>query len=124
MAAVAAGIAFIIITHTVTDLILESLGVFPPPDQGLHVTWMLVTALAYRVIFEAGGAFLTAWLAPSRPMLHAIILGAIGFVMATAAAVVAIPMNLSPAWYPIALVVFAVPAAWLGGTMYTGRKAG
>ena len=116
--AVLAGIIFIIVTHSVTDLVLESLGIFPPPSQGLHITWMLVTALTYRVIFEVGGSYITAALAPSKPMTHSMILGAIGLVMGTAGAIVAIPMNLSPAWYPIALALSALPTAWLGGTIY------
>jgi len=40
--AIVAGIVFIV-THTVTDLVLEKLGIFTPPDQGFHTTWMVVT---------------------------------------------------------------------------------
>jgi hypothetical protein len=47
-------------------------------------------------------------------MLHGIILGVIGLVSALAAAVAVIPMGLSPAWYPIALVIVAFPSVWLG----------
>jgi hypothetical protein len=49
-------------------------------------------------------------LAPSRPMLHALVLGFIGLALSTAAAVVLIPMDLGPAWYPIALAVLRFPA--------------
>ncbi len=121
--AVLAGMIFIVVTHTVTDKVLESAGIFPPPDQGLHVTWMLVTALVYRVLFQVAGSFLTAWLAPSRPFLHGMIIGVIGLVLGSLAAVVAIPMHLSPAWYPIALALSAVPSAWLGATIYTSLRA-
>jgi hypothetical protein len=115
--AVLAGIIFIIATHSLTDLVLESLGIFPSPDAGLHTTWMLVTATIYRSIFNVGGGYVTAALAPDRPMLHAIILGAIGTAVAAAAAVFVIPMNLSPAWYPIGLAVLALPCTWLGGKL-------
>ena len=117
--AVLAGMIFIVATHTLTDFVLESLGIFPSPDTGLHTTWMLVTATVYRSIFNVGGGYVTAALAPDRPMLHAIILGSIGTAIGAAAAVVFIPMNLSPAWYPIALAVLALPCTWLGGKLKT-----
>ena len=46
--AVLAGIIFIVASHSATDLMLEKLGIFPPPDQGFHITWMVVTATVYR----------------------------------------------------------------------------
>jgi len=121
--AVLTGMIFIVVTHTGTDKILEGAGIFPPPDQGLHITWMLVTALVYRVLFQVAGSFLTAFLAPSKPFQHGMIIGVIGLILGSVAAVVAIPMHLSPAWYPIALALSAVPSAWLGATMYTSLRA-
>ena len=40
--AVLAGMIFIVVTHTVTDLVLEKVGIFTPPEQGFHITWMVV----------------------------------------------------------------------------------
>lgn len=117
--AILAGMIFIVVTHTVTDFVLESLGIFPPPGEGYLVTWMAVTATIYRSIFTVIGAYITAALAPSRPMLHAVILGLIGTVVGAVAAIVTIPMNLGPAWYPIALAVLALPCTWLGGKLET-----
>jgi len=34
----------------------------------------------------------------------------------------AIALNLGPAWYPIALVVTALPCGWLGGVLHRGGK--
>ena len=120
--AVLAGLLFIAISHTAVDKILEGLGIFPRPDQGLHVTWMLLLALAYRTVLSIVGCYITAALAPSRPMLHALILGFIGLVISTIAAIAFIPMNLSPAWYPVALAVVSVPCAWIAG-MLAERKS-
>ena len=117
--AVLAGIVFIVVTHTVTDLVLEKLGIFTPPDQGFHITWMVVTATIYRSIFTVGGGYLTAALAPNRPMLYAVILGLIGIAASTAGAIVMIPRDLGPVWYPIALIVLALPCTWLGGKLKT-----
>jgi hypothetical protein len=45
------------------------------------------------------------------------ILGLIGLVVGTLAAIATIPMKLGPAWYPIALAVLALPCVWLGGRL-------
>ena len=119
--AVLAGFVFIVITHNVTDFILESLGIFTPPTQRFDTTWMVVTALVYRIVFSIAGCYITAWLAPSRPMLHAFILGGIGLVLSTIAAIMLIPMDLGPAWYPIALAVISLPCGWVGGKLYERR---
>ena len=115
--AVLAGLLFIGFTHTLTDTILETSNVFPPPSEGLHVTWMVLLALGYRVVLSIAGCFITAKLAPQNPMKHALILGFIGVFLATFGAVVAIPLNLSPTWYPIALIIVTLPCAWLGGKL-------
>jgi hypothetical protein len=114
---------FIFLTHNGTDLILESLGIFTPITERFETTWMVVTALVYRILFSIAGCYVTAWLAPSRPLLHAMILGTIGLVLSTAAAIVLIPRDLGPAWYPIALAVSALPCAWIGGKLVQDRLA-
>ena len=115
--AVLAGIIFIFISHPTVDYILESTGIFTSPGQGFHTTWMVVTATVYRTILSIVAGFITAKLAPSQPMKHALALGMIGLALSTAAAIIVIPMDLSPAWYPIALAVLAVPSAWAGGAL-------
>jgi hypothetical protein len=113
--AVFAGLVFIVVSHTAVDMLLEAAGIFPPPGEGLHVTWMLLFVTAYRTVLSVAGCYLAAFLAPRRPLKHAIVLGIIGLIGASAAAVVVIPMELSPDWYPIALAVLALPSAWIGG---------
>ncbi|HVQ36724.1 MAG TPA: hypothetical protein VMS31_04290 [Pyrinomonadaceae bacterium] len=117
--AILAGMIFIVVTHTLTDFILESLGIFPQPSQGLHTTWMVVTATIYRSVFTVGGGYVTAALAPNPKMRYVLILGLIGLVISTFAAIATIPMKLGPAWYPIALAVLALPCVWLGGKLRT-----
>jgi len=119
--AVLVGFLFIGISHTAVDKILEGLGIFPDPTQGLHITWMLLLALTYRTVLSIVGCYFTALLAPSRPMLHALVLGFIGLVISTIASIAFIPLNLSPAWYPIALAVLSVPCAWIGGALAEQR---
>jgi uncharacterized BrkB/YihY/UPF0761 family membrane protein len=96
--AILAGIVFIVVTYTATDFVLEKLGIFTPPDQGFHTTWMVVTATIYRSVYTVAGGYLTAALAPNRPMRHVMILGTIGTAAGIIAAIVTIPMRIAPAW--------------------------
>jgi hypothetical protein len=66
-------------------------------------------------IYAAAGGYVTASLAPNRPLRQAIILGIIGIAASILGAVVG--WDLSPHWYPIALIITALPGRWLGGTL-------
>ena len=119
--AVLAGLVFIFVTHTGVDRILEASGIFPPPEHGLHTTWMLILATAYRVILSIAGCYITARLAPSRPLAHALVLGSIGVIGSLAGLSMAISQNLSPLWYPIGLAILSLPSAWVGGKLAEHR---
>ena len=62
--AILAGMIFIVVSHTGTDFVLESLGIFTQPNEGFHTTWMVVTATIYRSIYTVAGGYITAALAP------------------------------------------------------------
>lgn len=113
--AILAGFLTVVILSVGTDFVLETLGIFPPAGQGLFVSWMLILALIYRIIYTIAGGYVTAILAPDRPMQHAIILGIIGIVFAIIGTIVG--WKLSAHWYPIALVITALPCTWLGGKL-------
>ena len=78
--AVVAGVLFIIIVTSLVDLALHALGVFPPIDQPLGDP-LAALATSYRIVISIGGAWLTARLAPTKPMKHALILGLVGTVL-------------------------------------------
>lgn len=113
--AVIAGFITVVILSTVTDMVLEKLGIFPPPTGGLFVTWMLLLAFAYRSAYTVLGGYVTARLAPENPKQLVTILGIIG-TLAGIGGVVA-GWNLSAHWYPIALAVTAFPLVWFGGSL-------
>ncbi len=114
--AVLAGFLAVVVLSVVTDLVLEKLGIFPPPSEmGLFVTWMLALAFIYRSVYAVVGGFITAKLAPTRPMFHVNILGILGTIGGIAG--VFAGWNLSAHWYPIALAVTAFPLVWLGGKL-------
>lgn len=119
--AVLLGLIFIVVTHIGTDTILESLRIFPPPDKGFHVIWMLVTASIYRSIFTIGGGYVTAWAAPTPKMRYVIILAAIGLVAGIGGVVFAISQGFTDTWYPVYLAVSGPVFVWIGGKL---RKKG
>lgn len=122
--AVVAGVLFIIVVTTLVDILLHAVGVFPPEGRPIDDAQALL-ATTYRIVIGVAGAWLSALLAPSKPMKHALILGATGTVLATAGVIVTWNLGLGPRWYPIALVVLALPQSWAGGRLYellAGRK--
>jgi len=115
--AVVAGFIAVFILSVATDYILESLHIFPPISGGLFVTWMLVLALLYRNIYAIIGGYITASLAPTKPMKHTIVLAILGFTGALIGLITTWGKGLGPEWYPILLVVLAIPSVWLGGKL-------
>jgi len=115
--AVVAGVLAIIIVTTLVDLALHAAGVFPPTDQPLS-DGLAALATLYRIVISIGGAWLTARLAPSKPMKHVMILGIVGLVLGLVGVVATWNLGLGPRWYPIALAVLAIPQCWVGGKIY------
>ena len=115
--AVVAGVVAIIVISTVVDIVLHAVHVFPPMNQPINDAQALL-ATVYRVIIGVGAAYLTASLAPDRPMRHAMILGYIGLYLALVGVIATWNMALGPRWYPIALVVLAIPQCWAGARIW------
>lgn len=111
--AVLAGFVVVFILSVGTDFVLESTHLFPSPNEQVNRPEILAIALAYRCLFTVIGGWVTARLAPGRPVLHALILGAIGTLVAIAGCFVM--WKVGQHWYPVALVVTAIPCTWLGG---------
>ncbi len=122
--AVVAGVIFIMIISTLVDIVLHAVGVYPPWDQPIG-DGLALLATSYRIVISVAGAWLTARLAPDKPMKHALILGVVGTVLGIAGVVATWNAELGPRWYPIALAVLAIPQCWVGGKIYEmqSRKA-
>lgn len=112
------GFIVVVILSLGTDQVLHMLKVYPPWDQPMNDTDDNLLALGYRIVYGIIGGYLTARFAPYSPMRHALIGGAIGFVISTAGAIAAINMKLGPIWYPILLALTALPCSWLGGVLH------
>jgi hypothetical protein len=114
--ALLAGFVIVVALSILTDVILHITGVYPPLGQPAPDA-LLGLATVYRTVFGFAGSYLTARLAPYAPMGHALIGGAIGLALALAGAVAtwSHPEKFGAHWYPVALVVLALPTAWVGG---------
>jgi hypothetical protein len=113
--AILAGFLVVFVLSTLTDFALEALGVLPPATEGLFVTWMLVLALAYRIVYTVLGGYVTARLAPRNPQYHVHVLGIVGTIAGCVG--IYVGWNMSDHWYPIALAVTAYACCWYGGQL-------
>jgi hypothetical protein len=113
------GFITVVVLSLGTDQILHVLKVYPPWGQPMYEPGLNLLALAYRIVYAILGSYIAARFAPRNPIRHAMALGIIGLVLSTAGAITTITKyDLGPAWYPIALVVTALPCAWIGGALY------
>src|SRR5438552_6907836 len=102
IAAVLAGLLIIVVLSTVVDIVLHATGVFPPWGQPMSDALFLL-ATAYRTVYAVAGSYITARLAPDRPMQHALVGGIVGLVLSTVGAVVTWNRGpeFGPHWYPL-----------------------
>jgi hypothetical protein len=118
-------VLFVVGVTTGVDLILHATAIFPPWAEPLDDADAAL-ALSYRIVISVGGAWLTARLAPQSPMKHALALGLVGVVLAGAGAAATWNLGLGPRWYPLSLVLFAIPQCWAGGWLeraYSSRRS-
>jgi hypothetical protein len=118
-----AGLILIVVLSIGTDAALHAAGIFPAPGQPMSDA-LFVLAAAYRIVFSVAGCYLAARLAPDRPMGHALALGVLGVVVSAAGAAATWNKGpeFGPHWYPLLLVVVALPCAWLGGKLSEKRS--
>jgi len=109
----------VIVISIGTDVVLHTTGVFPPWGQPVSDAPLLL-ATAYRTVYGVAGGYIAARLAPNRPMTHALALGVLGLAVSILGA--AVTWNKGPAfgphWYPLALIVLAMPQCWAGGKLW------
>ena len=118
--AVLAGMLVGIILTIGTDVVLHAIGVFPPWGQSMvGFDGALFLATVYRTVYGVSASYIIARLAPDRPMLHALVGGVAGLAVSILGAVAT--WNKGPAfgphWYPLSLIVLALPQAWVGGKL-------
>ncbi len=119
--AVLAGLVVTIVLSIGVDLLVVYTGIFPAKSaDNTDMHWAIITA--YRAVIAIFGCWVAARLAPSRPMLHALIAGSIGMALAVVGAIFAWGKGpeFGPHWYAIAVALTALPCAWIGGRIREG----
>jgi len=114
-----AGFIVVVVLSVGTDTLLHLIAGFPKLGE-VYTDKQFLWAAIYRTIYGSVGSYLTAALAPARPMKHALIGGSIGFflnLLGTVATWNHAP-SLGPHWYPLSLLLGTFPTAWLGAQLY------
>lgn len=115
MGAVVAGLLTIVLLSTAVDAVMHATGIYPPVPERMSDA-LFGVATAYRIGFGVLGSYVTARLAPRRPMKHALVLAGIGTVLSTAGAVAM--WEFGPGWYSLAVIAMSLPCAWIGARLH------
>jgi hypothetical protein len=121
--AVVAGFLFILVLSLGADAIMHAMSpkLFGANGGTTNLALLCLTTV-YVAVFATVGCYLTARLAPSHPMRHALILGALGLIVSLITT--AKMWNTAPAWYNIVNLVLVMPYAWLGGRLRENEIGG
>ena len=122
--AVLAGLLVVVILDLGIDVLLHATGIYPPWFQPMRTSLWLI-AIGYRTVDGIAGGYTVARLAPDRPVQHSLVLGVIGLIMSIAgvAGTWSKGPEFGPKWYPLTLVVIALPCAWIGGKLRARQLA-
>lgn len=112
--AILAGFVVVVVLSLGTDGILYALGIYPALGQRMSDN-LFVWATIYRTVYGVLGSYITARMAPDRPMWHAVVGAILGMILGAVGAVATWNKDLGPHWYPLALIATGIPCAWIGG---------
>ena len=98
-----------------TGAALTAAGLFPAATEPVSNIGLLLLEMAYVAVYAIAGCWLAAFLAPNRPMRHALILGVLGLVFNVAMA--AATWELRPTWSILLNLALVMPYAWIGGRL-------
>jgi hypothetical protein len=105
-----------------TDFGLQAVGVLPAIGQGPLDDFQSALAAAYRTLYALFSSYIVARLAPYRPLEHALGGAAIGMMFAIAGAAATWNKALGPHWYPLLLIVTALPSGWAGAKLWMAQS--
>jgi hypothetical protein len=118
--AVLAGFVLAVVLSVLTDLILEKMGWLKIDPFAGNPTWLIAVLVVYRTIYNVSGCYLTARLAPNKPMVHVMVIGVLGLILSTVGAIVM--WDVPPHWYPLTIAALSIPSAWLGAKLAAGKN--
>jgi hypothetical protein len=112
--AIVIGFVTIAVLSFAADAVLHSLVPHRFDAEGaMESVPLLLLVILYVGVFAVAGCYVTARLAPRRPMWHALALGGLGLVFNVAGTFAR--WNDAPVWYHVLSVGLVMPYAWLGG---------
>jgi hypothetical protein len=118
--AIIAGFALGAILSIGTDFLLDKLGIMSMENFKQNSITIILLVILYRFTFNVIGCYLTAKMAPNKPMTHVIIIGIIGTVLSFLGSFAmwdkAVP------FYNITIILIALPSALLGGQLFVKRN--
>ncbi len=117
--AVLAGFVTIFILSGVTSAILVNIGVYPNGKLPLHGSPLVIIGiLVSQAIFYMAGCFVTAKLAPFKPIRHVLVVGGVGAILNLLTAL-GMMKDTASFWFFLALAIMSLSIAWLSGKLYT-----
>jgi uncharacterized membrane protein len=113
-----AGFVVVVALSLAADAVMHKSGIFPPWGVPMGDSLFLLATI-YRVASGVVGSYITARLAPNRPLWHAMLGGVIGLAISILGAAVTWNRGpeFGPHWYPVLLAMLALPQSWLGGML-------
>ena len=120
--AIVAGFLVVVILSLGIDEVLHLLKVYPPWGEPMYDPGLNALALSYRIVVTVFSGYVTARLAPRKPMKHVVIGGLIGVLLGVAGVLGAMQIPMGPIWYPISIALTGFPSVWLGGTLYARSR--
>ncbi len=120
--ALLAGFIVNVVLSVATDFALQAMGVLPHIGRGTMNDSQCALAASYRALFGVFSSYVVARLAPYRPLEHALLGAGIGMMLATAGAVATWNAALGPHWYPLSLIVLALPSGWAGARLWMAQQ--
>ena len=116
--AVAAGLLTIAVLCVLTDALLVAVHLLPPPDAHRPYTLaFLGVVIVYCAAYTLVGGYVTARLAPTRPVAHAVVLGILGMALSTLGTMNS--WQIGNGWNAITLVAEGIPLCWIGALLWT-----
>jgi hypothetical protein len=120
--AVVAGFLLLAALSAGADILLR--GLFPKtfgPSEVVQGTLASVVTIVYAATFGVLSGYLTAQLASSRPVLHAMVLGGVVFLFALGG--LAGSWQKAPTWFNLGFLGMIFPSAWLGAFLRVRQLA-
>lgn len=103
-----------------TDVALNGAGLMNMANFKENSSGIILIVIMYRFIFNIVGCYVTAKLAPNKPMKHVLIIGIIGTIFAILGS--AAMWDKAVVWYNISIILISMPSAWIGAKLYMKRN--